>query len=164
MRAFKVTFPTGIKAVITPISYWFLETVRKMAEEAIPSIDPEPYKRPVEGAAYEQYYPATNDPEYNAKMQEVEDKRARFRAMKVLDAALRFENETRESLIEQFKEHIANQRAVIELPADEWEATLLYGVMGGQRSFMDALNLATYNKPLTTEEVAEGRATFQVQI
>lgn len=125
-----------------------------------PYPDPTPYRKPVENAALPGTLTrAEDDKEYAHLVEEVNEKRNQYFADALLDLALEFPD-GKEVLKARFQARLAELAQWMDLPADEWKATLKYCIITGTREPELVAEIATLQAPLTLEEVVEGTAAY----
>lgn len=157
---------SGVDMRVAPLSPFVFQKLRAKAEQLFPApdekayeVEPEPGLMAIPG----EKIPASQNPVYRAKVEEVEAQRKDWLTLAVVTMACEF-TESRESLIEHFEAKLEAMRDFIDLPEDVWEATLYYGIITSEVEREVIIAAAESRLALTEEEVADGRRLFRPQL
>lgn len=151
---------TGVELYVQPVSPFTFRAIRQKALALYPDPDPKPFERPMPNAALEgDMIPGTEHPEWG-KLSEAQNRlRSNFVTQSLMIVACA-QTPNKQALIERFQDEIEAIRQIVPIPENAWEATLLHGILKGQREPGEITDLASENLPLTPDEVVEGVARF----
>lgn len=158
----RLTFDSGVEGDVIPLSPHAVVKIRQKAEELYPFPDKAAFIKPLPNSAIEgDTYFDKDDPEYKHLYREAAQLQAAYILRAICDVCLTFPR-GREQLIEDFRPHLDKQRIYIDLPEDEWEATLYYGIIASPADQETVSMAAMSALPISMEEVIEGEHGLRV--
>lgn len=154
-KVIELKLSTGVELSVTPVTAFDLQALRDRARKLYPAPDAKQFERevPAEDALVTgQKLPGDQHPEYLAQMEAVERERGDYMNAGILHLALEFK-EPKADIIARYRPVLERKRAVLELPEDEWRATLLHGVLESADDLMTVLAAAQDKLPLEGGEM-----------
>jgi hypothetical protein len=131
-HATELILSNGLKCWVYPVSARDRMRLIQAFNEKHPQPDKKTYERPVpaDEASFEnQTYAADSNPEYQLAQVEWREQLSEYVTNAFLVGYTEFPDNDEQDLISKFARVIKRKRRVMELPADEWEATLCYALL-----------------------------------
>ncbi len=154
-KVIELKLSTGVDLTVTPVTAFDLQALRDRARKLYPAPDPKQYEQAVPEAdalVPGQKISGDQHPAYIEAMEAVERQRGDFLNAGILHLSLEFK-EPKADIIARYRPVLDRKREVIDLPADEWRATLLHGVLESQDDLMTVLAAAQDKLPLEGGEM-----------
>lgn len=164
------TFYSGVTVHITPATTRLIQTILEDAKDLYPNPDKALFMKPIVqevgglplAIEDETEFFDGKDPEYIRQLTDAKDKQNWYLLQKLIEINCKWLPDEN-SLIKRFAEDLARMRkAGVELPADEWEATLWFVIVGKQDN--DKLfNILTDRLPVQLEDVENELRRFRLK-
>lgn len=156
----RLSLDCGLVAHIEPLPYFVLKGIRQQANKLHPNPPEEDYRLPFpESAIPDDYKPATENPVYNRLVNEAATRRNDYVLWATARLCVNFE-EDRGALITAYADRRTQFAAFVEMPEDDWEATL-YCLVGNDDEMALIFRIASGQEPVTPDEVADGVRFFR---
>ena len=168
---------SGVIAHITPLNIATLRAIQLKATDLFPYPDKAPYQKPEENAFVEgTLTPAEDNPEYVAKVREIDSQRAQWADKAIFNYAAKFPKyPTKQALVDAYREQLNELRQIANLPEDDYEAVMLHLVLTWNQLATDSnknivdvgsdfkriIQLAIQTVALTPAEVQAGIRFFR---
>lgn len=160
----------ALGTVLVPrLSAFMIDAIKKRATELYPLPDPEPYQQPIDGALIPgDLLPAVQNPEYQKLVMAVMLQRNRYLQYAVLSAIEIPDGDDTIShgeVVALYQPVLENMRQVAIIPDNEnvFALTLHYCVLKTDE-YMEIVNAAIKEQPLSQEEVRDGLRIFRRDI
>lgn len=164
-KVIELRLSTGVELNVTPVTAFDLQALRDRARKLYPLPDAKHYERdlPAEDALVPgQKLSGEDHPEYVAAVRRAEKSQADYLNAGILHLALEFK-EPKADIIDRYRPVLERKREVIDLPTDEWRATLLHGVLESPEDITTVLAAAQDNLPLEGGEMVGACRMFRPQ-
>lgn len=150
----------GTDIYVPRFNAFMYNAIQKRAEELYPLPDPTPFQKPVPDALIEgDMTPASQNPEYQKAVVQVMLKRNQYWQDAVL-SALEVRDTKREQIVAVFISSIEPMRQYVDMPEDNFAAVMRYCVLK-PAEYIEVINSARKEQPLTQEEIREGLRIFR---
>jgi hypothetical protein len=170
---------SGVLIYVTPLSLFTVQAVVNRSELEYPYPDEKPYR--VESELFASgFIPASENEEYQALCQNVDQQRAEWQNDAFIELACEYPKHfSREAMIAHFRPHLEKLRQFIDMGKDDWQNVLNYCVFTGTVDVIDMNNkrhrtserhrviqIARQNSnlQLSMSEVVEGLRVFRLVI
>lgn len=164
-KVVEITLDSGIRVHISPLSRYQRNALQERAEQLYPMPDKALYEEELSEAVAipGTKIPAEENPEYRAEVALVMTARSEFTTMNMINLCLSYPDFPggKEELIRFFAIHIAQQRDMMTLPDDEWEATLRFAVIRSVADERDLWSVINESFPITESEVSDAVRVFR---
>jgi len=137
---YPVTLDSGYTALVRPMSPFLRAAIMTQATEKYPDPDPEPYRQPLQNAYEDGLLESAEDnPKYLEDLKLARQRRLALIYDLVLhaDVVAGVEETPREELIERYKPYLIELHKLgTSVPADQWQAVVLLGLICTQKDAM----------------------------
>lgn len=158
-KVVRLDLDSGVTIEVRPLSPFVLAGIRKRATELHPI--PDAPQKPVPNSVIEgDTYADTDDKTWRAAALRAQEAQGNYVGQQVIMLSVTVPDQS--AIMAQFEPRLKQIAEFVDLPDDEWQATLLYGVITSEKEVGLITRVATDRAPLTEEEVAEGVRYFRV--
>lgn len=166
MKRIRYLLDSGIEALVTPLSAFTVKALRDRAVTVHPDPDPDDtrYRVSAEDLPDGVTLPpggiaGTETIEWQQDKRDAETAQSEWLMFAVIDLAVDFGD--RDALVAQLANEREKLARYIDLPSDEWQATLRHCVLLSPNEAPDLFRIAAGQMALTEDEVAEGVRYFR---
>ncbi len=163
-QATELILSTGLKCWVYPVSARDRMELIQAWQQKNPAPDKKDYERPVpaDEASFEgQTLAADSNPEYQKAFQEWKLRLADHITNAFLVGYTEFPDHKEQDLIDKFARVIKRKRRVMDLPVDEWEATLRFALIENPKDQGLIISACEKRLPVEWEGIVDQVAIFR---
>lgn len=159
-RLVEVSLDSGELVYVQPLSVWGQQAILNLIDDEHPAPAPEDYQKPLEGSVIGASYPLEMNTEYQAALTANRAIRNRLFTARVFEAGVVVDTpEGRAATLARYASRLAQRRAVMRLPEDDWTALVMFILVTSTNDISLILNAATAN--LREDEVRSALRAFR---
>ena len=160
----ELALDSGETVLVRRLSPYTRQGLFVRAEELHPYPDKKAFEKPladvVANAMPGLMMPAEDNPDYKAAFHEAKLQQAKWFNDAVIESGVVEDSkEGRELTIERYKPRIQHLRTLMKLPDDEWQATVLHGLITTREDRVRIIKAS--NETLTEEEIRVAMRSFR---
>jgi len=157
---------SGEYIYVQPLSIYLVRALRDKAEELYPFPDKTLYERKLDDAKSlepGQMIPAEENPDYQKLYDEAAENQQSHVNLQCI--ALSVEPvQGRQAMIDKYKDRVAQLRAMMDIPEDEWDATLRFCVLTSKQDFNKITNSIMGQRLPGEEDILDGMRIFRCYV
>jgi len=164
-QATELTLSNGLKCWVYPVSARDRSALIQKWQAANPMPDKKQYETLVaaEDASFEgQTLAAEGNPEYQQLMVDRRDALSEYLTNAFLVGYTEFPDADEQQLIKNYARVIARKRRVLDLPADEWEATLRFALLESLEDQRAIIGVIESRLPIEFGDVIDNVKIFRI--
>jgi hypothetical protein len=164
-KVIELILDSGETVYVKPLSILHYHALVVQAEKQYPYPDPKPYEKEIDASKTlepGEVIPAAQNPAYQALCKDIDEQRKTWQYRQYILLAVEVIDQ--KATLERHKDRVARMRAMMTLPEDAWEATLLYSIISSTEDYNRVLNATSGQMLVTEEEISNGWRIFRPRI
>jgi len=164
-KVIELILDSGETVYVKPLSILHYHALVMRAEQEYPYPDPKPYEKEIDASKTlepGEVIPATQNPAYQVLCKAIDEQRKTWQYRQYI--LLSVEVVDQKATLERHQARVEKLRAMMALPEDAWEATLLYSIISSTDDYNRVLSATSGQMLVTEEEISNGWRIFRPRI
>jgi len=159
-KLIEVKLDSGELVYVQPLSHWGQQAILDRIDEDYPPPNPDAYQRKLEGSILDANIPLEANAEYQAALKQHRDLRNKVFISRLFEAGVVVDTpEGKDATLARYAARLAQRRAVMKLPADDWLACVMFVLVTSTADMINVMNAATLS--LGEDEVRRALRSFR---